>query len=334
MSRTSFSILGTGSWGAAMGAHLQNAGHEVSCWHFIPEEAEEYQSTRKHPFLDGFTFPEGLEITTDLTEALSMGEIIVLAVPSQIVRRVVEQAKDLLQDRPIMNLAKGIEQRTLKRMSEVIVEVTGYSPNKVATVSGPSHAEEVMVRVPTTLVAASPNLDLARELQKQLSTEYLRVYASADIIGVELGGSVKNVIAIGAGICVGLGFGDNAMAALVTRGMTEITRLGVALGADIYTFAGLSGIGDLVVTVYSRHSRNRRLGLEIGQGRKLANVQADMEMVAEGVFTAQSVMDLATNLKVEMPICREVYRILFEDKDPRRAIADLMTRDLRDETLP
>ncbi|MFC1619660.1 NAD(P)H-dependent glycerol-3-phosphate dehydrogenase [Candidatus Neomarinimicrobiota bacterium] len=334
MSRASFSILGTGSWGSVMGAHLQNAGHEVTSWHFIPEEAEEYQRTRKHPFLDGFSFPKGLEITSDLTDALSVGEIIILAVPSQIVRSVVGLAKDLLQGRPIMNLAKGIEQRTLKRMSEVIMEVAGYSPDTVATVSGPSHAEEVMVNVPTTLVAASSNLDLARELQKQLSTEYLRVYASGDIVGVELGGSVKNVIAIGAGICVGLGFGDNAMAALVTRGMTEITRLGVALGADVYTFAGLSGIGDLVVTVYSRHSRNRRLGLEIGQGRKLADVQADMEMVAEGVFSAQSVMDLATNLNVEMPICREVYRILFEDKDPRRAITDLMTRDLRDETLP
>lgn len=334
MNRTSFSILGTGSWGAVMGAHLRNAGHEVYCWHFIPEEAEEYQRTRRHPFLDGFKFPEGLEITSDLPKALSRGEIIILAVPSQVVRAVIEQAKDLLEDRPIMNLAKGIEQRTLKRISEVIVDVTGYIPDKVATVSGPSHAEEVMMQVPTTLVAASSNLDLARELQKQLSTEYLRVYASRDIVGVELGGSIKNVIAIGAGICVGLGFGDNAMAALVTRGMTEMTRLGVALGADIYTFAGLSGIGDLVVTVYSRHSRNRRLGLEIGRGRTFTEVQAEMEMVAEGVFSAQSVMDLAANLNVEMPICREVYRILFEDKDPRRAITDLMTRDLRDETLP
>lgn len=334
MSRTSFSILGAGSWGSVMGAHLQNAGHDVVCWHFIPEEAAEYEQTREHPFLDGFKFPEGLRITSDLGDALSEGEIIILAVPSQIVRRIVEQAKGLLQGRPIMNLAKGIEQQTLKRMSEVVVEVAGYSPEKVATVSGPSHAEEVMVRVPTTLVAASTNLDFARELQKQLSTDYLRVYASGDIIGVELGGSVKNVIAIGAGICVGLGFGDNAMAAIVTRGMTEITRLGVAFGADVYTFAGLSGIGDLVVTVYSRHSRNRRLGLEIGKGRKLADIQAEMEMVAEGVFTAQSVMDLAANLDVEMPICREVYRILFEDKDPRRAITELMTRDLRDETLP
>jgi glycerol-3-phosphate dehydrogenase (NAD(P)+) len=334
MSQSSFSILGTGSWGSVMGAHLHNAGHEVISWHFIPEEAAEYQRTRKHPFLDGFSFPEGLVITSDLNEALSKGEIIILAVPSQIVRKVVEQAKGLLQARPIVNLAKGIEQQTLKRMSEVIMEVAGYPSDRVATLSGPSHAEEVMIRVPTTLVAASANLDFSRDLQKQLSTEYFRVYASSDIVGVELGGSVKNVIAIGAGICVGLGFGDNAMAAIVTRGMTEITRLGVALGADIYTFAGLSGIGDLVVTVYSHHSRNRRLGLEIGKGRKLADIQSEMEMVAEGVFTAQSVMDLATNLNVEMPICREVYRILFEDKDPRRAITELMTRDLRDETLP
>ncbi|MCK4577824.1 MAG: NAD(P)-dependent glycerol-3-phosphate dehydrogenase, partial [Candidatus Marinimicrobia bacterium] len=207
-------------------------------------------------------------------------------------------------------------------------------PDRVATVYGPSHAEEVMLKIPTTLVAACTNIDFARRLQQKLSSAYLRVYSNRDIIGVELGGSVKNVIAIAAGICVGIGFGDNTMAALMTRGLAEITRLGVALGADRHTFAGLSGVGDLAVTAYSHHSRNRRLGLEIGKGRKTQEILDEMGMVAEGLYTAESVIGLARKHAVEMPICNEVYKVLFEDKDPRQAITDLMTRGLRDETYP
>ncbi len=275
-----------------------------------------------------------MRIPSDLAEALDGGEITIVTLPSQVVREVMEQVVLFLNDRPILNLSKGIEQETLLRMSQVIMEVTGCPADKVATVSGPSHAEEVVLQMPTTLVAASENLDYARYLQKKLSTKHLRVYASRDIIGVELGGSVKNVVAIAAGICAGLGVGDNTLAALITRGLAEITRLGVAMGADVSTLAGLSGIGDLVVTAYSRHSRNRRLGYEIGQGRKVKDILVDMGMVAEGLYTARSVMGLAERHRVELPICREVYRVLFDDKDPRRAVADLMTRDLRDETLP
>ncbi|UCD38845.1 MAG: NAD(P)-dependent glycerol-3-phosphate dehydrogenase [Fidelibacterota bacterium] len=334
MTGTCFSILGTGSWGSVMGSHLRMAGHGVACWHFIESEAREFQETRQHPFLEGFSFPPGLLVTSDLTSALAQGDIIIVAVPSQVVREVMQQAAGLLNNRPILNLAKGIEQGTLLRMSQVIIEITGCRPNRFATVSGPSHAEEVMLQCPTTIVAASESLDFAREVQKQLSSKYLRVYASNDIIGVELGGSVKNVIAIAAGICAGLGLGDNTIAALITRGLAEITRLGVAMGADIRTFAGLGGIGDLVVTAYSQHSRNRKLGYEIGQGGRIRDILADMEMVAEGLFTAKSVVDLAEKYQVVMPICHEVYHVLFEDKDPRRALTDLMTRDLRDETLP
>lgn len=329
----SFAILGAGSWGAVMAAHLHNAGHSVTLWHFLDDEARELEKTRHHPFLEGFVLPAGVVVTSDLTGAIATSEIIMVVVPSQVVRKVMGEAAAHIGHRKVANLSKGIEQGSLKRMSEVVMEVTGLPPERVATVYGPSHAEEVMRNIPTTLVAASESIEYARELQQYLSTGSLRVYANRDIIGVEMGGSVKNVIAIAAGICVGVGFGDNTLAALTTRGLAEMTRLGVAMGGDIHTFAGLSGIGDLVVTAYSRHSRNRRLGVEIGKGRKLKETMDEMGMVAEGVFTAQSVMDLAEKLDVNIPICREVYRVLFEDKDPRQAIADLMTRDLRDETM-
>ena len=329
----SFAILGAGSWGAVMAAHLHNAGHSVTLWHFLDDEARELEKTRHHPFLEGFVLPAGVVVTSDLTGVIATSEIIMVVVPSQVVRKVMGEAAAHIGHRKVANLSKGIEQGSLKRMSEVVMEVTGLPPERVATVYGPSHAEEVMCNIPTTLVAASESIEYARELQQYLSTDSLRVYANRDIIGVEMGGSVKNVIAIAAGICVGVGFGDNTLAALTTRGLAEMTRLGVAMGGDIHTFAGLSGIGDLVVTAYSRHSRNRRLGVEIGKGRQLKETMDEMGMVVEGVFTAQSVMDLAKKLDVNVPICREVYRVLFEDKDPRQAISDLMTRDLRDETI-
>ena len=316
-----------------MAAHLHESGYPVTLWHYREEFARSLARFRKHPHLEGFVLPAGITVEADLGSALAQGEIIVVAIPSQEVRAVMERIANLVGERRVANLSKGIEQGTLSRMSEVIAEAGGVPGERIASIYGPSHAEEVMRKVPTTLVAASANMAYARELQQLFSTRHLRVYANNDIIGVELGGSVKNVIAIAAGICAGVGFGDNALAALTTRGLAEITRLGLAMGADSHTFAGLSGVGDLAVTVYSRHSRNRRLGVEIGRGWKFKEVMDDMGMVAEGVFTAQSVMDLAQKLHVDMPICREVYRILFEDKDPRRAITDLMTRDLRDEIL-
>ncbi len=329
----SFAILGAGSWGAVMAAHLSSLGHSVTLWHFLEDEVRELAKTRLHPFLENFLLPSEVAITSDINAAISSSDVVIVAVPSQVVRKIMTEGAAQIGDRRVANLSKGIEQGSLKRMSEVIIEVTGLPPSRVATLYGPSHAEEVMLNIPTTLVAASTNIKYARELQRYLSTDSLRIYANKDIIGVEMGGSVKNVIAIAAGICIGVGFGDNTLAALTTRGLAEITRLGVAVGGDIHTFAGLSGIGDLVVTVYSRHSRNRRLGVEIGKGRKLQETMDEMGMVAEGVFTAESVLDLAARYKVNMPICREVYHVLFEDKDPRQAIADLMTRDLRDETI-
>ena len=330
---TSLAVLGAGTWGTVMADHLHQAGHAVVLWHYRPEFARALQDSRRHPHLVGFLLPDGIPVTSDLEQALSGRHIAVVAVPSQEVRTVMKQAAGWLRDARIANLSKGIENGTLMRVSEVIAEVTSVPPEMIASIYGPSHAEEVLRQVPTTLVAASTSLAYARELQKTLSTQSLRVYANDDIVGVELGGSVKNVIAIAAGICLGLGFGDNTMAALTTRGLAEITRLGLALGARATTFSGLSGVGDLAVTVYSRHSRNRRLGIELGRGYKYREVLDDMGMVAEGVATARSVHDLAARLNVDMPICREVHQVLFEEKAPRQAITDLMTRELRDETL-
>ncbi len=326
-------MLGAGTWGTVMAAHLQGMGHPVTLWHYREQFANALAASRRHPHLEGFTVPAEINISADLQQAVSSADIAVIAIPSQEVRGVMIRASEWIQSARVANLSKGIENTSLKRVSQVIAEAAGLPPHKIASIYGPSHAEEVMRKVPTTLVAASSDLAYARELQKLFSTEHLRVYANEDIVGVELGGSVKNVIAIAAGICVGLGFGDNTLAALTTRGLAEITRLGVAMGAEAATFSGLSGIGDLAVTNYSRHSRNRRLGVEIGRGYSYREVLTDMGMVAEGVATARSVVGLADKLQVDLPICREVYQVLFEDKDPRQAITELMSRDLKDETL-
>ena len=327
-----FTVLGAGTWGSVMANHIDHAGHKVNIWHYKDQFAAEFDRTRTHPHLNGFILAEGIAVSSDLPGAVADSAYIMVAVPSQKVREVIGQLRGGLDGKSIANLSKGIEQHTLKRMSEVICEAGEIPAQRVASIYGPSHAEEVMNGIPTTLVTASTDMDYARTLQQLLSTSDLRVYANSDIIGVELGGSVKNVIAIAVGISEGIGFGDNTVAALVTRGLAEVTRLGIAMGANISTFAGLSGIGDLVVTAYSRHSRNRRLGLAIGNGQSAEESMQEMGMVAEGIYTAQSVIGLADKLGVEMPICREIHHILFDGKDPKKAITALMTRDLRDET--
>lgn len=242
-----------------------------------------------------------------------------------------EVAPKLGGETVIVNLAKGIEAGSLRRMSEVIGEAAGVEPGRVATLSGPSHAEEVARDMPTTVVVASVSTDLALQVQGLFAGEFFRVYQSDDLIGVELGGSLKNIIAIAAGIVDGLALGDNTKGALITRGLAEITRLGVAMGARAETFAGLSGLGDLVTTCYSAHSRNRHVGEKLGTGRKLDEVLADMTMIAEGVETTRSGYDLARRHSVEMPITEEVYHVLFEDKDAREALGNLMERRLRAE---
>ena len=326
-------ILGAGSWGMAVSSLLHNAGCHVTLWEFVPEDYRLLVRMRTNPDkLTDFRLPDEIEITDDLGVAVSEPDVVVLAVPSQHLRSVVMPIAPQLSRAPtLVNLAKGIENGTLKRMSEVIAEVTGASSDRIATLSGPSHAEEVILDMPTTVVAASTSEERARFVQELFSDGNFRVYRSDDIVGVELAGSLKNIVAIAAGIADGLGMGDNTKGALITRGLAEITRLGIALGARPETFAGLSGIGDLVTTCASRHSRNRYVGEQIGRGRKLDDILKSMKMIAEGVDTARSGYELAMRCRVEVPITDQVYRVLFENKSARQAVSDLMERKLREE---
>jgi len=327
-------VLGAGSWGIAVANCLDDNGHRVTLWEFNRADYELLAAGRAHPSkLPGIVIPDDTLITNDLAEAVSDSALLVLAIPAQKIRAVCEQLQSMLAiPIPCVNLAKGVEINSLKRMSEVITEIIPIlNTAHVATLSGPSHAEEVARQLPTSVVAASANLELAKYIQNIFSNAYFRVYRSADLIGVELGGSLKNVIAIAAGITHGLGFGDNTMGALITRGLAEITRMGVKLGADPLTFAGLSGIGDLITTCISPHSRNRFVGSRIGGGEKLEDVLAGMVMVAEGVDTCRSAHAMAAKYKIDMPITREVHNVLFEDKDPSLGLADLMGRSLKEE---
>lgn len=327
-------VLGAGSWGTALAILLATNHHSVILWSHKQEYTEEIVARRENPsFLPGVKIPQTIEATSDLDRAMDGCDMIVTAVPSQFVRSVTVRLHHLPYEKlVIVNVAKGIEVGTLMTMSEVLHDtLPDVPPSSIATLSGPSHAEEVSRLVPTTVVAASTNVETAKLVQRTFMTPSFRVYASTDLKGVELGGSLKNVIAIAAGIVDGANLGDNTKAALMTRGIAEITRLGVALGARAQTFSGLSGIGDLMVTCMSRHSRNRYVGVEIGKGRKLDEILAEMVMVAEGVETTKSANALAAKVGVEVPICAEVYKMLFEGKDPKQSTYDLMTRDAKGE---
>ncbi len=327
-------VLGAGSWGTALAIILANNQHHVTLWSHKQEYTDDIRVKRENPsFLPGIQIPESIDATSDLEATLADCDMIVCAVPSQFLRSVMVKLKHLPYERIIVvNVAKGIENGSLMTMSEMLHDVMPDLPRtSVSTLSGPSHAEEVSRKIPTTVVAASTSSETAKIVQKAFMTPYFRVYASTDLKGVELGGSLKNVIAIAAGIVDGASLGDNTKAALMTRGIAEITRIGVALGAHQQTFSGLSGIGDLMVTCMSRHSRNRYVGVEIGKGRKLPDVLSEMVMVAEGVETTKSANALAKKVGVEVPICSEVYKMLFEGKDPRESTYDLMTRDAKGE---
>ena len=326
-------ILGAGSWGMAVARLLHNNGLRVVLWEFDRKEYEKLVTLRGHPDkLKDFVLPDTVLVTNDLPEAVNSCRLIVSAVPSQSLREVMSRLREQIDNEVgVVNLAKGIENGTLKRMSEVIIDELGTTHKSIATLSGPSHAEEVVLDMPTTVVAAGDDNDFVCRVQEVFSSRFFRVYHSDDLTGVELGGSLKNIIAIGAGIADGLGMGDNTRGAIITRGLAEITRLGVALGARAETFAGLSGIGDLVTTCTSRHSRNRFVGERIGQGKKLKEILAEMNMVAEGVETTRSGFGLANLHNVEMPITGEVYAVLFEGKSPSSAVEQLMGRELKAE---
>ncbi len=323
-------VLGAGSWGTTLAVLLAGKGHEVRLWAHRPEFAASLEADRENKrYLSGTLFPDTLHVVADLHAAVRPAEMIVTAVPSHALRQTAGAFADLpLDGKIIVNVAKGIERETGKRMSEVLLEtLPGLKPEQVAALYGPSHAEEVAQEQPTTVVACSVSEPTALLVQEAFHTQSFRVYVNTDLVGVEIAGSVKNIIAIAAGISDGLGFGDNAKAAIITRGLAEISRLSEKLGADPLTMSGLSGIGDLVVTCLSQHSRNRYVGEQIGKGLKLDEILAEMSMVAEGVLTSKAVVKLADQLGVEMPISQAVYEMLFEDKPAQQAILDLMTRE-------
>ncbi|MGI6659513.1 MAG: NAD(P)H-dependent glycerol-3-phosphate dehydrogenase [Dethiobacteraceae bacterium] len=320
-------VIGAGSWGTAIAVVLAHNCQQVTLWTRRDELCRQINSSRENSdYLPGVKLPANVVATADLSAAVNNKEAIVLVVPSHTVRSMVQQIAPLLKNSPIMvSCAKGLEESTLFRMSEVIEqEMPGC---RLAVLSGPNHAEEVGRLVPSATVVSSRERRTAEAVQELFMTQWLRVYTNPDIIGVELGGSLKNVIAVAAGIADGLSYGDNTKAALMTRGISEIARLGMQMGAEALTFAGLSGIGDLMVTCTSRHSRNRKLGFEIGKGRKLDEVVSGMRMVAEGVRTTHAARDLAQRYEVEVPITEQVYQVLFYGKDPHQAVIDLFSRE-------
>ena len=328
------SVLGAGGWGTTLGILLHYNGHDVTLWEYRKSYANKLNKKRENvDLLPGIKIPKEIKITNNLEESTTNQHLIVLAVPSQFLRGAVKKIKfQNIKETILVSVAKGIEKNTLLTMSQMLKDVYPLlEDEQIGVLSGPSHAVEVAKRIPTTVTAASTSLDTAKTIQAAFTTSYFRVYSSTDILGVELGGAFKNVIAIGAGIIDGAKFGDNTKAAIMTRGVAEISRLGVAMGARPETFAGLSGMGDLIVTCMSRHSRNRYVGEQIGAGKKLKQVLKSMEMVAEGVETSRSASQLAKKHNVETPITNEVYKILFEDKDPIKATTDLMTRDMKTE---
>lgn len=311
---------------------MAETGHNVTLWARDPEFATRLQKERRnHRYLPKARFPESLQITASIDEAASASSFWVFATPTHAMRAVANGIASMgTADHIAVSVSKGIENDTLLRTSQILGEVLTTVPSEaIGVLYGPSHAEEVSIGIPTTVVASSHKEETARAIQTVFMSPTLRVYVNLDLIGVEIAGSVKNIMAVAAGISDGLGHGDNTKAAIVTRGIAEIMRLGLALGAKQSTFAGLAGIGDLVVTCMSKYSRNRYLGEQIGAGRTLAEVEAEMQMVAEGVRTTKSVFKLASKLRVEMPITESVYKILFEGKRPEEAGYDLMTRSAK-----
>lgn len=326
------SVLGAGSWGTALSLLLYNNGHQVVLWSALENEVSMLREKREHTAkLPGVKLPEDMEITTDLAACLEDPDVVVLAVPSPFTRSTAKQMAPYVRPgQKIVNVAKGVEENTLMTLSEIIEqEIPGAN---VCVLSGPSHAEEVGRGLPTTCVVSARTRETAEYLQSIFMSPVFRVYTTPDILGVELGGSLKNVIALAAGTADGLGYGDNTKAALITRGITEIARLGVKMGAKIETFYGLSGMGDLIVTCASVHSRNRKAGYLIGQGRTMEEAMAEVQMVVEGVYSAKAAKALAEKYEVNMPIVEEVNQVLFGGKAASEAVIDLMLRDKKVET--
>lgn len=321
-------VLVAGSWGTALAMVLADNGHDVRLWARSEEHVQEINETRENSrFLPGVKLPDGLRATSDMQDALSEAEAVIIASPSKAMREVARALKPFWnKDMLCVHATKGMETGTLKRMSTIIAEELGCEESKIGVICGPSHAEEVARRRPTTIVVASANEDEAQRAQNLLMNAYFRVYTNRDVLGAELAGAFKNIIALGAGMSDGLEYGDNAKAALLTRGLAEITRIGTEMGANPLTFSGLAGVGDLVVTATSKHSRNWRAGYMIGQGKPLQEVLDSMGMVVEGIRTTEAAHFISQKYKVQMPIAEQLYRVLFEDLDPKTAVEALMGR--------
>lgn len=323
------SVIGSGGWGIALTILLHKNGHDLTIWSFDKKEAEELKKTRQNKTkLPDILLPEDIKVTNDLKEAVDDKDILVLAVPSKAIRSVSKSLKNIIKDNQIIvNVAKGLEEDTLETMTDIIEEELKDKNPKVAVLSGPSHAEEVGRGIPTTCVVSAHNKELTLYLQNIFMNPSFRVYTSPDMLGVEIGGALKNVIALAAGIADGLNYGDNTKAALITRGIKEITSLGVAMGGEQSTFYGLTGLGDLIVTCASMHSRNRRAGILLGQGKTLGEVIKEVNMVVEGVYSAKSALMAAKKYNVEIPIIEQVNAVLFENKNAAEAVNELMIRD-------
>jgi glycerol-3-phosphate dehydrogenase (NAD(P)+) len=323
-----FTILGDGAWGTTIAVLLsRRRDHQVILWSARPEYGRLLQARRENTtFLPGVPIPEAVHLTVDIKEALDAPDLVISAVPTVYLRQTLMRlTSDLRPTVPVLSLSKGLEIDTFQLPSEIIWQVIGAQ--RIAVLSGPSHAEEVSRGLPATVVVASRDFDLARDIQSHLSDDRFRVYTNLDLIGVEIAGALKNILGIAAGICDGLGLGDNAKSALLTRGLVEIARFGVGQGGSHHTFFGLAGLGDVITTCVSSHGRNRHVGERLAWGEKLPAILASMSMVAEGVFTARSVHEKAQRLGLVMPITAEVYRVLYEDKDPKQAVRDLMQRE-------
>ncbi len=328
-------VLGAGSWGTTLALLLDGNGHDVVLWEFFDDLATTIARKRVNKkYLPGVRIPASLKITSSLDTALSGSSHVLFVTPSHTVRnvaRMVRSADTVNKSLVIINASKGLEEKSLCRMSEVLGQELPQTKGRIVGLLGPSHAEEVSRKMPTSVVVAGSNPEILKKTQQLFMNEYFRVYTNTDLIGVELGVSLKNTIAIAAGICDGLGFGDNTKAALLTRGLAEIKRLVSSLGGREETLSGLAGVGDLIVTCMSRHSRNRYVGEQIGQGKSLQEVLDSMVMVAEGVKTTKAAVALSRRVRVELPIAEQVYRVLFYGKDPKKAIRDLMVRKAKKE---
>lgn len=322
-------IIGSGSWGVALASHLARLGNKVNLWSFSEEEKNLINNERKCKFLPGLQIHENIRCSNDFEEVIKDAEFILHVTPSKFTRETFKQYKQYVGEKPVIVCSKGFEKQSLKTLDEVILDELPTA--RVGVLSGPSHAEEVSISVPTVLVAASKHEDIVDMLQSTFMSNEMRIYTSKDVKGVELGGALKNIIAFCAGVAAGIGLGDNSFAALITRGLAELTRLGIELGGERETFYGLSGLGDLIVTCLSEHSRNRKAGKLIGQGKTLEETKKEVGMVIESIDNIEVAYQLSKMHNMDMPIVETVYKVLYENLDPREAVIKLMTRDKKSE---